>query len=196
MFSRARPRMAVFSHIIPPDVTEAQLLEATRPHYDGPADRGARLHGDRRRRDDRRLGPGARGDDRLREDGRARSKAGLVSPCDRTQRRGTREPGTRVGHPAVRARSGRLLRGFDDPLRRLLGGLASSFPRALWVRRRAPLLRRRVRGGSGGGLRDQAAAPRARGRRDPGGVPDWRAGAVGNLLRADRWLPPRTGSTS
>ncbi|MFN8062513.1 MAG: MBL fold metallo-hydrolase [Vicinamibacterales bacterium] len=34
IFARARPRMAVYSHIIPPDVTEAQLRAAT--PYDGP----------------------------------------------------------------------------------------------------------------------------------------------------------------
>ena len=34
IFARARPRMAVYSHIIPPEVTEAQLRAAT--PYDGP----------------------------------------------------------------------------------------------------------------------------------------------------------------
>ena len=34
IFARAKPRMAVYSHIIPPDVTEAQLRAAT--PYEGP----------------------------------------------------------------------------------------------------------------------------------------------------------------
>ena len=34
IFARARPKMAIYSHIIPPDVTEAQLRAAT--PYDGP----------------------------------------------------------------------------------------------------------------------------------------------------------------
>jgi len=34
IFAKARPRMAVYSHIIPPDVTEARLRAAT--PYDGP----------------------------------------------------------------------------------------------------------------------------------------------------------------
>lgn len=36
IFARARPRMAVYSHIIPPDTTSDALAAATRPIYDGP----------------------------------------------------------------------------------------------------------------------------------------------------------------
>lgn len=36
VFKRAAPRMAVYSHIIPPHVTSDELTEATRPFYDGP----------------------------------------------------------------------------------------------------------------------------------------------------------------
>lgn len=36
VFKRAAPRMAVYSHIIPPHVTGEELMEATRPYYDGP----------------------------------------------------------------------------------------------------------------------------------------------------------------
>lgn len=35
IFAGARPRLAVYSHIIPPDVTADALLAATRPFYDG-----------------------------------------------------------------------------------------------------------------------------------------------------------------
>lgn len=36
IFARARPRMAVYSHIIPPNTTSEELVAATRPIYDGP----------------------------------------------------------------------------------------------------------------------------------------------------------------
>ena len=36
IFARARPRMAVYSHIIPPNTTTEELVAATRPIYDGP----------------------------------------------------------------------------------------------------------------------------------------------------------------
>jgi ribonuclease Z len=36
IFKRAAPRMAVYSHIIPPHVTADELIDATRPFYDGP----------------------------------------------------------------------------------------------------------------------------------------------------------------
>jgi ribonuclease Z len=36
LFAAAKPRLAVYSHIIPPDVTSDELLAATRPFYDGP----------------------------------------------------------------------------------------------------------------------------------------------------------------
>jgi ribonuclease Z len=36
VFEHTRPRLAVYSHIIPPETTAAQLAEATRPHYRGP----------------------------------------------------------------------------------------------------------------------------------------------------------------
>ncbi len=36
ILSRTKPRLAVYSHIIPPGKTKKQLLEATRPFYKGP----------------------------------------------------------------------------------------------------------------------------------------------------------------
>jgi len=36
VFARAKPRMAVYSHIIPPGVTAEELIAATQPVYDGP----------------------------------------------------------------------------------------------------------------------------------------------------------------
>jgi ribonuclease Z len=36
ILSRTKPRLAVYSHIIPPGTTERQLIEATRPFYKGP----------------------------------------------------------------------------------------------------------------------------------------------------------------
>jgi ribonuclease Z len=36
IFARARPRMAVYSHIIPPNTTAEELVAVTRPIYDGP----------------------------------------------------------------------------------------------------------------------------------------------------------------
>lgn len=36
IFSQTRPRMAVYSHIIPPQTTGDELAEQTRPHYQGP----------------------------------------------------------------------------------------------------------------------------------------------------------------
>ena len=36
IFARTRPRMAVYSHIIPPGTTAEDLIAATRPDYDGP----------------------------------------------------------------------------------------------------------------------------------------------------------------
>ena len=36
IFARANPRMAVYSHIIPPQTTAEELIRATRPVYDGP----------------------------------------------------------------------------------------------------------------------------------------------------------------
>ncbi len=36
IFSQTRPAMAVYSHIIPPDMTAEELMTATRPGYDGP----------------------------------------------------------------------------------------------------------------------------------------------------------------
>lgn len=36
IFARSRPRLAVYSHIIPPGTTAEQLTAATRPYYDGP----------------------------------------------------------------------------------------------------------------------------------------------------------------
>ena len=36
VFARAKPRMAVYSHIIPPQTTGEELSELTRPYYKGP----------------------------------------------------------------------------------------------------------------------------------------------------------------
>ena len=36
LFTRTKPRMAVYSHIIPPETTPDELIGYTRPHYDGP----------------------------------------------------------------------------------------------------------------------------------------------------------------
>jgi ribonuclease Z len=36
IFSQTKPRMAVYSHIIPPDTTKEQLVDASRPFYKGP----------------------------------------------------------------------------------------------------------------------------------------------------------------
>jgi ribonuclease Z len=36
VFERTRPRMAVYSHIIPPETTSEQLTQLTRPIYKGP----------------------------------------------------------------------------------------------------------------------------------------------------------------
>ncbi len=36
IFARSKPRMAVYSHIIPPETTAEDLVIATRPTYDGP----------------------------------------------------------------------------------------------------------------------------------------------------------------
>jgi ribonuclease Z len=36
IFSKTKPRMAVYSHIIPPDVTSEDLIAATKPFYSGP----------------------------------------------------------------------------------------------------------------------------------------------------------------
>lgn len=36
ILSRTKPRLAVYSHIIPPGTTKKQLIEATRPFYKGP----------------------------------------------------------------------------------------------------------------------------------------------------------------
>ena len=36
LFARARPRMAVYSHIIPPETTSEELIGYTRPYYEGP----------------------------------------------------------------------------------------------------------------------------------------------------------------
>ena len=36
IFNQTKPRLAVFSHIIPPNRTEEEIISATRPVYDGP----------------------------------------------------------------------------------------------------------------------------------------------------------------
>jgi ribonuclease Z len=36
IFNETRPRMAIYSHIIPPDRTEEEIVAATRPIYKGP----------------------------------------------------------------------------------------------------------------------------------------------------------------
>jgi len=36
LFARTQPRMAVYSHIIPPETTSEELIGYTRPYYDGP----------------------------------------------------------------------------------------------------------------------------------------------------------------
>ncbi|MBT3709061.1 MAG: hypothetical protein HOG19_06445 [Gammaproteobacteria bacterium] len=36
MFAKSRPKMAIYSHIIPPGATAEDLIKLTRPYYDGP----------------------------------------------------------------------------------------------------------------------------------------------------------------
>ena len=36
IFSQTKPRLAVYSHIIPPDITKEQLINDSRPYYKGP----------------------------------------------------------------------------------------------------------------------------------------------------------------
>lgn len=38
VFSQTRPRLGIYSHIIPPDITRQQLIDATKPFYDGEFD--------------------------------------------------------------------------------------------------------------------------------------------------------------
>jgi ribonuclease Z len=43
VFSKVRPRLAVYSHIIPPNATEADLIAPTRKTYSGPLELGEDL---------------------------------------------------------------------------------------------------------------------------------------------------------
>ena len=43
VFSKAKPRLAVYSHIVPPDATEADLIAPTRKSYAGPLELGEDL---------------------------------------------------------------------------------------------------------------------------------------------------------
>jgi ribonuclease Z len=36
VFAKSRPKMAIYSHIIPPGTTAEDLIKLTRPYYDGP----------------------------------------------------------------------------------------------------------------------------------------------------------------